>query len=171
MTGFFAAGGMRAGGGGGGTPAFFGKQTATGGSMTNLPGNDGRAFMTRFACPGNGTLASVRIYSTSAAGGLVKGLVYADNAGAPGALVAVGAPVAVVENGWAVSACSGQAITTAYYWLGAIMADFTASLYADASTGNGWSQWGDSGYASPPDPWSGGGAATYDVSVFAEYLT
>ncbi len=139
------------------------------GSDTTLPGGDGRVFMTRFYLSEAGTLNHIGIYSQSTGGGFVRGVVYADNAGSPGALVAVGAPVAVVANSWVQSACSGEVLPVGWYWQGGITQNFQSSLYADDIGGDGWAQWGDANYASPPDPWSGGGSATYLLSVYADY--
>ena len=136
---------------------------------TTLPGSDGRAFMTRFELTEAGTLDHVAIYSVSTGAGLVKGLVYADSAGEPGAMVAVGTAVPVVENGWCVSVCADQALTPGFYWIGAITEDFLSNMRANASTGTGWAQFGDSNFASPPNPWSGGSSSAYDVIAYIEY--
>lgn len=146
----------------------FGRNTIVG-SDTTLPGGTGRVFMSRYELTEAGTLNHVGIYSLATGGGLVRGVVYADNGGQPGALVAVGAPVAVVANSWVQSAMVGQTLPPGLYWIGAITQDFLSSLYADDIGGISWAQWGDANFNSPPNPWTGGGSATYLVSAYADY--
>lgn len=159
--------------GGGGTPIRFGyDEVLPTGSTTNLPGNTGRAYFTKFTLPTGGTVNHVGFYSPVSGSGLVKGLIYEDNAGSPGALVAVGAQVTTSTVGWHQSACAGEPITAGDYWLGCIHFDFQSATFCSASNGvDGWAQFGDSGYATPPDPWSGGSAADYDCAIYAEVLT
>ncbi len=155
---------------GGGEVRTFGNNNG-GATDTPLPGNTGRAFMSRFQLTEAGTLNHVAVYSSVNSAGLIRGLVYADSAGSPGARVAVGAPVAVFQNAFAVSACSGQALSPGWYWIGAITEDYQSNVMCQSTGGTGWAQWGDSNYASPPNPWSGGGAADYLVAAYAEYTT
>ncbi len=137
---------------------------------TSLPGNTGRAFMTKFSLPVAGTLNFVGLYSTSTGNGLVKGLVYRDSGGAPGALVAVCGPVNTVENAFVQSPGANQVLTPGDYWVGLITQDYLANIWAASSGGIGWAQWGDSNYDSPPNPWGGaGGAADYNVIAFLDY--
>ncbi|WP_202841976.1 hypothetical protein [Luteimonas saliphila] len=141
---------------------------------TDLPGTTGRAWFTRFTLSEAGTLNHVAIYSTSTGGGLVKGLVYADNAGSPGALVAVGAEVAVINGDFAISTCNGEALSPGNYWLGATTADHLSNLRTDDEGGTGWSQWAgpdEDAYDNPPNPWSGGGSSGYNIVIYADYST
>ena len=117
----------------------FGRNTIVG-SDTLLPGGTGRAFMTRFALAEAGTVNHIAIYSTSTGGGRVRGAIYADNGGQPGALVALGVPVNVIQNAWVNSICAGQALAPGNYWLVVITEDFTSSAWADDIGGVGWAQ-------------------------------
>lgn len=160
--------------GGGGPPARFGNETLPGGSTTNLPGSDGRIYLTKFTSPASaGTLDYISVYSPVSGVGMVKGVLYADNGGVPGALLAVGAPVNTATIGWHISTCAGEAIAASTpYWLGSIHLDFQSASFCSASNGvDGWAQFGDSNYASPENPLLSGFAIDYDVAVFCEYTT
>jgi hypothetical protein len=158
----------------GGTQVRFGNETLPPFDDVDLNGEDGRIFLTRFLVPSSGTLDFISIYSNSvSSAGLVKGVCYADNAGVPGALIAVGAEVNTSAPGaYYQSACAGEALTGGeYVWIGAVHKDFHSVMRANNSSGTGWAQFGNSNYAAPEDPLLSGFAIGYDIGVFAEYTT
>lgn len=154
---------------GGGTPVIVGYDNPSIGN-TDLPGGDGRVFMTRIQITNPGTLNHIAIYSLSTGGGLIKGVMYADSFGSPGALVAVGSPVAVVANNYVNSICNSESLSPGFYWIGAITQDFTSGMCTASNGGTGWAQWGDAGYANPPNPWTGGSSTEYRVLAYIEYM-
>jgi hypothetical protein len=160
--------------GGGGTQVRFGNETLPPFDDVDLNGEDGRVFLTRFQAPASGTLDFISIYSNSASAlGVIKGICYADAAGVPGALVAVGAEVNTVAPGaYYPSACAGQAIVGGnWYWLGGLHKDFHSVMRANNSSGDGWAHFGSIGYATPQDPLVSGFSIGYDIGVFAEITT
>lgn len=143
--------------------------------MTSLPGGEGRCFASKFVHTEAGNLNYIGIYSTSTGNGLVKGVIYADNGGVPGALVAVGSAVAVVSNGWVQSLLSGQPLPPGTYWVGAVTQDWNSNLHADSNVpgDTGVAKWGGTSadYDSPPSPWPSPGLAPYLLSIFVDYST
>lgn len=146
-------------------------------SFTNNPlgGGIDRAALDRFAMTDTGSITGIflRSGSDSAAGAMIKGLIYADNAGAPGELLGVGAAVAVpVGASWFKSEVSGVVVPPGNYWLGAVMSDYQGTIDFGTGTGSDSLLWASGfSFATPPDPAPGSPDASYpvDLSVYAEY--
>lgn len=164
---------------GGGEPTlvegWFGTKRTDGGGNWGTSLN--RAMLDRFTLAHDAQLTGLFIYilAGATAGGNIKGVIYADNAGAPGARLIVGAPAPVPAGGpfYVESALTGS-LPPGDYWIGAVSDDSGGR----AEMGSGAHSApqariinGDFSYASPPAVCPAS-AASYnnDLGCYVEYL-
>lgn len=148
---------------------------ATFGDITN--GSDtinvsaDQALVGKFTLSESADVTSVSIYCKAQSGTAnIKGLIYADSAGNPGAKKAVGSVVNITTTaGWAVSTVT-VTLPAGDYWLG-VVADAGITVNEDAIGGSQTSLKTSFTYASPPDPY---GSETsnddgFQVNAYATY--
>ncbi len=107
---------------------------------SSFPCSGGRVIVGKFALSEAGDVTGITVFyqSGQAAGTDFRGLIYADSGGAPGALVAVGASVAVpgTVGGELESAVSpAVSLSPGDYWIGAVVDSFEARWSCDAGAG------------------------------------
>jgi len=138
--------------------------------VDSFPCSGDRALLSQFTAAEDGTVIGWQAYfdPTSTAGSAIKFLLFTDNAGAPGTLVASSAGTAVPAGGGLLSgALSGALVSGAAYWLGIVANSFQSRLSEDIGGVNYVRREGFS-YASPPATWPGtdaSGALTFSVAV------
>lgn len=155
------------------TLGFFGTKLTNGGG--NWGTNPDRAMLDRFNIPRNGTLKRLFIYLLAANTNnhQVKGLIYTDNAGVPGTLVAVGSAANTVgiSNAYLQSNFSDVPITAGNYWIGAVSNNFGREFGSGVNTSpNAVIINGNLSYSSPPTTCPAP-AANYanDLACYVEY--
>lgn len=149
--------------------------TTQGGS--SFPCSDGRVIVGKFTLSEAGDVQSITCFFASgqSAGTSFKGLIYdaTGSGGNPGALVAIGAAVAVPgTTGGELTSALGSPVSLAAgdYWIGSVVNSFEARWSADAGVG-GQRQEGVS-YASPSGPFGTPAGSTADrISAYATYTT
>lgn len=119
----------------------------------SFPGDIDRALLDRFTLSEDGTVDSLTFFFEAGTnpGTSFKGLIYTDNAGAPGTLVAVSAAGSAVD-GWVTVNFASEALTAADYWTGIVCNGSDAVLGADTtgSAPDTAMMNGTLSYASPP---------------------
>lgn len=160
---------------------------ATFGNLTDETGTntgwDNQKIVGKFTLgvPGAVSKLTIKIANTgtSHAACNIKGVIYADSAGSPGALVAVGTAVAVADNAAAAAVdlafASNVNLTAANWWLGFI-ADSGAVgflFYANnTSGGNTAYDWSDTYSDGPTDPFGAPDqTTTRNMAIYATYTT
>lgn len=140
--------------------------------VDSFPNAGDRALLSSFVAVDNGSILGWQAYfdATSTAGSSVKFLLFDDNAGAPGNLLAASTGVAVPAGGGLVTgSLSGSIVSGATYWLGIVCNSFESRLSEDLSTGAYVRREGFS-YASPPSTWPGTDASgNVQMNVALEY--
>lgn len=155
---------------------WFGTKLTNGGGNWGLSAN--RAMLDRFTLTHNAQLTGlfVWILAGAQAGGHIKGIICADNAGLPGAVLVMGAAAAVPAGGpfYVESPMSGN-LPPGDYWIGAV-SDGGSGPSGEMGSGAHTAPQsaiinGDFSYASPP-PTCPAPAARYnnDLGVYVEYL-
>lgn len=146
--------------------ARFGDDTAGG---DTFPCSGDRALLSLFTLTEAGDLSEIvaRFDASSTAGASIKGLVYANSAGTPGARLAVGAAVAVPAGGGLVSSALSVSLAAGDYWLGFVANSFEAVAQCDSA--GGLSRMEGTTYASPAATWTQSGTSAARVNVYAEY--
>ena len=143
--------------------------------VDTFPSSNGRASIKQASLAEAGTVTSIVVGFTAGttAGTNMRGLIYADLLGAPGALVAVGASTPVPAGGGFVSSPTVNTLLPAgLYWLGAVCDNSTAlHAHNTAGTGTGPNSVmanGTVAFAAPPGAWPGSDANyNYNVSAYA----
>lgn len=146
--------------------ARFGDETAGG---DDFPCSGDRGLLSRFELTEAGDVSEVvvRFAAVSAAGTTMKGLIYADGTGVPGARVAIGAAVAVPAGGGLVSSATTASLAAGFYWLG-FVAD-GSDPRAQGDVGGSLSRMEGTTYASPAATWTQSGTGGMGLNVYAEY--
>lgn len=167
-----------AAGGGGGTPGIFGTQLTNG--TGNWGSNPNRAMFDKFTLTNTATLVALNqaIHAGSPGGNSIKGVICADdNAGAPGTVLVVGAPVLDPGNAslqYLRSVFAGEVLSPGDYWIGAVsdggdagMSEFASGAHTNP---NAVLINGDFNYANPPAVCPAP-AANYanDLACYVEY--
>lgn len=150
----------------GGT-GYFGIQTI---GANTYPASDDRYVAARFYLDRNATITEIAIY-TAGSGGVMKGAIWADNAGEPGAIVAVADETAVVANGWTICPVTGGVpLAEGWYYIGEVSGGFYSSMRHNLVSGNAMRA-NNSGNYDVPGNWPGSGTFTYDsqLSAYANY--
>lgn len=152
---------------------WFGTQLTNGGG--NWGTNPDRAMLDRFTLTHTATLKRLFIYLLTAntANHNVKGLIYTDNAGAPGTLVAVGSPASTtgIVNAYLQSNFADEVIAPGDYWIGAVSNGFGREFGSGVhSAPSAVIINGDLSYTNPPTTCPAP-AASYmnDVACYVEY--
>lgn len=143
-----------------------------------LGGGIDRCAVDRFTLTEAGTITKLYLRSgpDSTAGSNLKGLIYADNAGFPGELLAVGSPVAVPAGAsWFASVMDNVVLPAGDYWLGAVMDNYQGTIDFAPGTSPNSILWASGvSYTDPPNPMFTDPAPTttytVDLSVYAEYI-
>lgn len=148
--------------------ATFGDITA---GTSTFPTTNDRAIVGQFVLAENGQVTNITVFfdATSAAGDFFKGLIYADAAGLPGALVAVGAATSVPAGGGElVSSVTPFMLAAGTYWVGAVINSFNAVW--DADTGAGGQRQEAVTYASPAGTFgTPAGSTAHRISAYVTY--
>lgn len=148
----------------------FGDATAGG---DTFPTTNDRALVSDFTCPeaGTATQINIRFDSSSSAGSNAKAFIYADSAGAPGALLVVSGAVAIPAGGGDIAfAIADTALSATTYWVGAVTDSFQATWQVD--TTGGLRRREAHSYASPADPWgTDSGTSGAQVNGYVTYTT
>ncbi len=148
--------------------ATFGDTTA---GASSFPYNDDRAIVRPFVMPEDGTATSITLFfdGSSTAAENHKGLIYADAAGLPGALVAVSAAGSLPIGGTSLTLSISASLTAGQtYWLGGVSEEFTGRWAADALVA-GQRQEAVT-YASPAATFgTPAGSTTDGISVYVTY--
>jgi hypothetical protein len=152
------------------TPTSFG-DTTNGSDTLNVAANE--ACVGKFTLSEAADVTSVRIYCRAASGTAnVKGLIYADSAGSPGARKAIGSVVSVgpAPAAWYTSTVS-VSLTPGDYWIG-FVPESQVVLSEDTVGGAQTSIKSSFTYASPPDPFGTESANDdgFQVNVYATYV-
>ncbi len=152
---------------------FFGTKLTNGGGNWGTQAN--RAMLDRFTLSDTATLKRLFIWILTPNSGEanVKGIIYTDNAGVPGNLVAVGSPAntAGLSLAYLQSNFADEVIAPGDYWIGAVSdasgREFGSGLH---SAPNAVIINGDLSYANPPAVCPAP-AANYanDVACYVEY--
>lgn len=124
-----------------------------------FPMSDNRALASKYTLGSNVSITSVDLFivGTASAGGGIKAFIAADNAGAPGAILAVSSARAFVggETGWT-NIPLATALTSGTYWIGIVTSGQYAA-YAGHQTGitpnNLYMANGSFSYNTPPGTW------------------
>jgi len=138
--------------------------------VDDFPCSGDRALLSQFTATEDGDVIGWQAYfgATSTAGCNVKFLLFDDNAGAPGNLIASSYEVAVPAGGGLVSGPLYGTISNGVpYWLGIVADSFQARLSELISTGSYVRREGVS-FTSPPLTWPGtdaSGAIQFNVAV------
>lgn len=95
---------------------YLGSQTA---GTSQFPGSDGRVVTQSWTLPHNATGVRMwlNFFSSTEVGASAKGIIYSDNAGSPGAVVAATAAIVVPAGGGWVSAVLPVALSAGTYWI------------------------------------------------------
>ncbi len=117
-------------------------------------------------CTATGTLTAINLYcKTSSASGKVTCLLYANNNGSPGALLATSGEVTVGTSfSWVSFPISYDVVNGTSYFL-ARKSDSTLSTKYSAGSTNQWAYKGGITYATSPNPFSKDGASNYRASM------
>lgn len=110
--------------------------------------------MTKITVSASCTVSKIVKRSRGSSGSVnAKALIYQDNAGSPGALVAVGQAVSISTTlgWWDLTFSSPVSLSAGTYWIGAVM-DGALRNYYDEITGNYVDSQSGFSYSSPPDP-------------------
>lgn len=148
----------------GGDTSTFGYTTA-GGSTGGASADD--SFLNQFTLSEDVTVSMLSTHNTTANGN-VKGLIYADDGGEPGVLIAATEATPLV-TGWTDTVFDEPvALTAGTYWLGSVYDASNSYSYDNSGVRRG--QW-EAGFASPTDPWDTAGdfADARQHSVYATY--
>ncbi len=144
----------------------FGDTTAGGDSF---PLSDGRGLLSKFTLTEAGDVTQMNVRLTSVNGGAVsKALIYADSAGAPGALKAASASTALANGDQAFTVT--VSLTAADYWLGLVSDGITSTEVVCDVVAAGLQRKEGVSYAAPDDPF-GTPDASGDarLNVYATY--
>lgn len=155
------------------------QQGIFGTQLTNGSGNWGtnpnRAMLDRFTLTHTATVKRLKmlILAGSLGGVNMKGVICADNAGAPGTVLSVGAPVAIGAGGpfYVTSVMPNTVLAPGDYWIGGVADASGAEFGSGAHTApNAVIINGDFSYATPPATCPAP-AANYmnDVGCYIEY--
>lgn len=143
------------------------------GGTAGTPTSDGRALASRYVLTEDGSLTSmfVNFSAGSTAGTNFKGLIFADAAGVPGALLVTSSAAAIpAGGGWVEAAIAGD-LPAGTYWLGYVCDFFTAFSLSDEtpSVVNAVMANGTVNYAAP-GAWPGTDAS-YEIrlNAYVEY--
>lgn len=135
----------------------------------------------KFTLSENGSVSKLSIYCDGSGSGtgsqVVKGVIYADSSGTPGAIVGGLTNEATVTDGQAagevdLTYASPVALSAGDYWLGAWFGANTNTIrwYNDGTTGATVRYWDDDYDAPPPaDPYSSGSSSTTKYAIQATY--
>jgi hypothetical protein len=111
----------------------------TSGAGATIAGAGGYLIGTRYQSSQAGTLEKLSMFSPAGATGEFTGAVYADSAGAPGALlVANNTPVNVNAGGFADIAMTPTAMSAGYYWLAFITSAASRGIVNGAANQAGY---------------------------------
>lgn len=143
--------------------------TSAGADTINVSAN--QAIVGKFTLSESADVTSVSIYCKAQAGTAnIKGLIYADSAGSPGAQKAVGSVVNINTTAAFQTSNVTVSLTAGDYWLG-VVADAAITVNEDAVGGAQTSLKTSFTYASPADPY---GSETsnddgFQVNAYATY--
>src|SRR3989344_2335664 len=118
----------------------------------------------------NGTLTSLSAYFTSAAAApnnLVQLAIYADNAGAPGALVTSTATQAITPNSWTTVSAAGTLTANTTYWL-AVNTNGASAISYNTSVENA-SYYHSQTFGTMPNPFGAATGYAISLSIYATY--
>jgi hypothetical protein len=152
----------------------FGDTTSGAGSF---PGSADRALLSPATAASGGTVDAIWVYVVLAiaGGNRMKGVMHADSAGAPGALVAASnASSVITATGWNRIAVAGSpAFVAGNYWIGMVGDDGNLDYGEDSSGAGAVMANGTYSFASPPASWPGTDASYANVLVncYVEYST
>jgi hypothetical protein len=135
-------------------------------------------YMDKFSIPENGSVSKLSFYCNNGSSAAnIKGVIYADSSGVPGALKATGTAVSLSISqsaSWVdLPFASAIDLTTADWWLGIIGDSGATTVFARVTYGSGFSRYNVDTYSDgPSDP---AGTMTLDsagrISIYATYTT
>lgn len=142
------------------------------------PGNEDRALVTLHTASASGTLTRGWAFfsADTTAGASAKLLIYTDNAGVPGTLVAASAGGAVGAGGGLtdLGAMSGSIVASTNYFVGVVYSDFQANVSVDDGLSGMNTDMGNGNVSYPsPGAWDTSGPE-YDnlrVNAYAVFTT
>ncbi len=135
-----------------------------------FPSSDGRVLLGRFTLTEDGDTNFLAVHAGAAGAGNLRALIYADNGGAPGALLAAGPSTAAASGApaWRTLPVS-VSLPAGTYWLGVTSSGFYAQ-YTQTPSGGASAFLSGTNFASPPNPLgTPQGTGTQLMSVYCDY--